>query len=198
MSINLEKGGRINLSKEMPSLNKVRVGLGWEANQFDTGGDFDIDVSLFMLAPDTAGNAKLPNEKNFIFYGNLVSPDGSVRHSGDNKVGGSGDLETLFVELGKVDPKVAELSIVCTIYKADERKQNFGQIRNSYVQLYNDDTGEAVARYQLEDEFSVETAIQVGSLYRKDGHWFFKAVGAGYKKGLADFVRAYGADAEGD
>jgi tellurium resistance protein TerD len=193
MAINLEKGGRINLSKEAPSLKRVRLGLGWEANSFDTGHPYDLDVSMFVCKMGADGNAKLIGDEFFVFYNNTTTPDGAVIHSGDSRKGESaGDDETLTVELAKLNPEAAELSVVVTIHDADGRKQNFGQVRNSYVKLYDDETGAVLAQYNLEDDFSTETAVQFGSLYKKDGQWLFKAVGAGYKRGLADFVSAYG------
>lgn len=191
--INLEKGARINLSKDSPDLKRVRVGLGWDPNPTDTGTDFDLDASVFICKPDASGNPKLISDNHFVFYGNKLSPDGAVAHLGDNLTGGgAGDDETITVDLSKITAEATELSFVVTIYKETERKQNFGQVRNSYIKLYNDETGAEIAKYSLEDDFSTETAVQFGSLYKKDGHWLFKAVGAGYRKGLADFVVVYG------
>ncbi len=193
MAINLEKGGRINLSKDVPSLKRVRMGLGWDVNAFDTGKDFDLDASVFICKPDAQGNAKLISDQHFVFYNQPTSPDGAVMHRGDNRTGAAtGDDENIVVDLGKVSPDVAEMSFIVTIHEGAERRQNFGQVRNSYIKLYDDETGREVAKYSLEDDFSTETAVQFGSLYKKDGAWLFKAVGAGYKKGLADFVLAYG------
>ena len=193
MAINLEKGGRINLSKDSPMLKRVRMGLGWDANSYDTGKDFDLDASVFMCKPDADGKAKLISDNHFVFYGNTISPDGSVVHKGDSRTGvAAGDDENIVVDLKKLSPDVEELSFIVTIHEAPERRQNFGQVKNSYIKLYDDETGKEVAKYSLEDDFSAETAVQFGSLYKKDGAWLFKAVGAGYKKGLADFVVAYG------
>lgn len=193
MAINLEKGGRINLSKDVPLLKRVRLGLGWDANQFDTGKDFDLDASVFICKADAQGSAKLISDEHFVFYGHLTSPDGAVMHKGDNRTGAAtGDDESIIVNLQKVAPEVEEMSFIVTIHEASERRQNFGQVKNSYIKLYDDETGKEVAKYSLEDDFSTETAVQFGSLYKKDGAWLFKAVGAGYKKGLADFVVAYG------
>lgn len=192
MTIQLEKGARINLSKEFPTLTKVRAGLGWKANTFDSGGDFDLDVTLFGLRNDASGNPKLLADEFMVFYNNLKSPDGAITHSGDNRTGDAdGDDETVFVDLSKLDPRLDEISVVVTIYEADKRRQNFGQVRDSYIKLYNDANGEVLASYLLEEDFSTVTAVQVGSFYKRDGQWSFKAVGAGYKKGLGDFVSAY-------
>lgn len=188
MGINLSKGERINLSKEAPSLKKVGVGLGWDTNSTDTGVDFDLDASVFMLG----ANGKIPSEKSFIFYNNLTSPDGAVKHTGDNLTGeGDGDDETLLVELAKVDGAINELVFVVTIHEAEKRKQNFGQVRNAFIRLYDQDTNKEVAKYELDEDFSKETAIEFGKLYRKDGQWRFQAVGQGYNSGLQGFVDKY-------
>lgn len=193
MAINLEKGGRINLSKDVPALKRVRLGLGWSANAYDSGKAFDLDASVFVCKANADGHAKLISDEHFVFYGNLKSPDGAVVHAGDNRDGSaSGDDESITVDLKRIAPEIDEISFVVTIYEAPERRQNFGQVKNSYIKLYDDESGKEIAKYSLEDDFSTETAVQFGSLYKKDGAWLFKAVGAGYKKGLADFVVAYG------
>jgi len=188
MGINLGKGERINLSKEAPSLKKVGVGLGWDTNQTDTGYDFDLDASVFMLG--AAG--KIPSEKYFVFYNNLNSPDGSVKHTGDNLTGqGDGDDETVLVELSKVDGAINELVFVVTIHEAESRRQNFGQVRNAFIRLYDQETGKEVAKYELDEDFSRETALEFGRLYKKDGQWRFQAVGQGFNTGLQGFVEKY-------
>lgn len=195
MAFNLEKGGRFNLSKEAPGLSKVRLGLGWDANGFDTGAAFDLDVSVFGLA----ASGKIADDSHFIYFNQLATANGSIKHNGDNQSGNAaGDDETIDVDLSLLDPSVTEVSIIVTIHKADERKQNFGQVKNSVIRLYDaaklaagDAAGATLAKYELEDDFSAETAVQFGSLYKKDGQWLFKAVGAGFKKGLGDFVKAY-------
>ena len=185
MGINLGKGERINLSKEAPSLKKVGVGLGWDTNSSDTGADFDLDASVFMLG----ANGKIPTEKNFIFYNNLTSPDGGVQHTGDNLTGdGDGDDETVLVELAKVDTAINDLVFVVTIHEAEKRKQNFGQVHNAFIRLYDLDTNKEIAKYDLEEDFSKETAIEFGKLYKKEGQWRFQAVGQGYNSGLQGFV----------
>jgi len=185
MGINLGKGERINLSKEAPSLKKVGVGLGWDTNSSDTGADFDLDASVFMLG----ANGKIPTEKNFIFYNNLTSPDGAIKHTGDNLTGdGDGDDETVNVELAKVDATINDLVFVVTIHEAEKRKQNFGQVRNAFIRLYDIDTNKEIAKYDLEEDFSKETAIEFGKLYKKEGQWRFQAVGQGYNSGLQGFV----------
>jgi tellurium resistance protein TerD len=188
MGFNLEKGGRFNLSKEAPGMTKVRLGLGWDANAFDTGAVFDLDVSVFGLG----ANSKIINNEHFIFYNQPATPNGSIKHMGDNRTGdAAGDDESVEIDLSLLDPAVTEISIIVTIDKAGERKQNFGQVKNSGIRLYDSNTQKELANYNLEDDFSTETAVQFGSLFKKDGQWQFKAVGAGFKKGLADFVSAY-------
>lgn len=193
MAINLSKGNRINLQKEAPALKRVRFGLGWDAKKFDTGKDFDLDASVFVCKADAEGSPKLISDSYFVFYNNLKSPDGAVIHAGDNRTGSAtGDDESVTVDLATLSVDVDEISFIVTIDSAVERKQNFGQVSNSYIKLYDDETGNEIAKYSLEDDFSNETSVQFGSLYKKDGAWLFKAVGAGFQKGLGDFVLAYG------
>lgn len=193
MGINLTKGGNINLSKSNPGLKRVRFGLGWDTNAYDTGGEFDLDASVFVCKNNASGQPKLLSDSHFIFYNNKSDPEGGVTHTGDNRTGaGDGDDESVIVDLGKISSSAEEVSFIVTIHEADIRRQNFGQVRNSYIAVYNDETGEELARYRLEDDFSTQTAVQFGSLYRRDGgEWVFKAVGAGFNKGLGDFVGLY-------
>lgn len=196
MAINLSKGGRINLSKTEPSLKIVEIQLGWNPKKTDTGFEFDLDSSVFA-ARYVGGNPQLVSEKHFVFYGNTTSPDGAIVHHGDNRTGAGDEgapKEKITIDLSKVAPEVEEISFIVTIHEATDRKQNFGQVLKSYVSAVNVDTGNVIARYDLEDDFSTETAVQFGSLYRKDGEWLLKAIGTGYNKGLADFVRLYGMD----
>ena len=182
--INLEKGQRIEIA-----LAKVGVGLGWDPNT-GTGYDFDLDASAFMLG----SNKKLPQDEFFVFYNNQKSPDGAVESSGDDLTGGNsdgGDDETLFVDLTKVDPKIQEIIFTVTIHKAEERHQNFGQVHNSYIRIYNAKTNEEIAKYDLDEDFSVETAVEFGRLYRRGSEWKFEALGIGYKGGLQYFVDKY-------
>ncbi len=192
--INLGKGGRINLSKGDTALTIARVGLGWQANTFD-GDDFDPDVSAFVLDE----NGKALGEPYFIFYNNPRSPEGAVVHSGDDRKGAtdtssSGDQETITVDISKLPAAAVEVTFVVTIYEAEARKQNFGMMRKSYIRISDgaDPNSKPTAEYRLEDEHSSLTAVQFGSLRRGGGEWHFVAVGDGYKRGLADFVRAYG------
>ncbi|MGD1716007.1 TerD family protein [Dapis sp. BLCC M172] len=188
MSINLGKGERINLSKESPNLTQAGIGLGWDVNTTDTGSAFDLDASVFMLGT----NGKIPTEKYFVFYNNLTSPDASVKHSGDSRTGeGSGDDEVIEIDLTKVDQTIQEIVFVVTIHEADARRQNFGQVRNSFIRIYDITTEQEVAKYELEEDFSRETALEFGRLYRKDNDWRFQAVGQGYNSGLQGFVDKY-------
>lgn len=188
MSINLSKGGRINLSKEAPNLKEAGIGLGWDVNATDTGAAFDLDASIFMLG----SNGKIPSEKYFVFYNNLISPDGSLKHLGDNRTGqGEGDDEVIQINLGKVDSTIQEIVFIVTIHEAETRKQNFGQVRNSFIRIYDQLTGKEITKYELEEDFSRETAIEFGRLYKKDGDWRFQAVGQGYNSGLQSFVDKY-------
>ena len=188
MAINLSKGGRINLSKEAPSLSKVGVGLGWDINATDTGSAFDVDASVFMLG----ASGKIPSDRYFLFYNNKKSPDDSTEHLGDNLTGaGQGDDETINIDLGSVNPEVQELVFVVTIHEAEQRRQNFGQIRNAFIRIYNRDNNAEIAKYDLDEDFSVETAIEFGRLYKKENSWRFQAVGAGFASGLQGFVDKY-------
>lgn len=196
MAVNLTKGGRINLAKEAPTMTKVRVGLGWDSNKFNSGGEYDLDVSAFVLKQEASGKPVMLSEEYMIFYNQPTSPEGAVKHTGDNKTGsGDGDDESLIVELPLLPEAAEEISFIVTIHEASERKQNFGQITKSYIKLYDDATGVVIAQYDLEDDFSNETAVQFGSLYKKNGQWGFKAVGQGFNVGLAEFVTGYGGTA---
>ncbi|MDR1897907.1 MAG: TerD family protein [Prevotellaceae bacterium] len=183
MAINLQKGQRIEIG-----LSKVGVGLGWDPND-GSGFDFDLDASAFMLG----GNKKLPQDEFFVFYNNPKSPDGAVESSGDDTTGGSsdGDDETLTVDLTKVDPKIQEIIFTVTIHDFETRKQNFGQVRNSFIRIYNFQTNEEIAKYELDEDFSVETAVEFGRLYKRNSEWKFEAMGIGYKGGLQYFVDKY-------
>ena len=183
MAINLTKGQRIEIG-----LSKVGVGLGWDPNE-GTGFDFDLDASAFMLGE----NKKIPKDEYFVFYNNQKSPDNSVESSGDDLTGGNsdGDDETLTVDLSKVDSKIQEIIFTVTIHDYENRKQNFGQVRNSFIRIYNAQTNEEIAKYELDEDFSIETAVEFGRLYKKGNEWKFEAMGIGYKGGLEYFVKKY-------
>lgn len=189
MAVNLTKGGRISLNKEAPGLKKILIGLGWDTNASDTGSDFDLDASVFLLD----SNAKVANEKDFVFYNNLSSSDGSVVHTGDNRTGeGDGDDESIKVDLSKISSSIKEIAIVVTIHEAAQRKQNFGMVRNAFIRLVNDETNTEIVRYDLEEDYSTETGLLFGRLYFKDNEWKFSAVGTGYKEGLDGFCKQFG------
>ncbi len=183
MAINLEKGQRVNV--EIP---KFTIGLGWDVNETSTGDDFDLDASVFILGE----NKKLLSDDYFVFYNNLQSPDGAARHTGDNLTGeGDGDDESVVIDLTKINPSAAELIVVVTIHKAAERRQNFGQVHNSFIRIFNTDTNEEILRYELEEDFSVETAVEFGRIYKKNGQWKFEAIGMGQKGGLDVYLEKY-------
>ena len=184
MAINLKKGQRIDIG-----LNNLTIGLGWDPNE-GTGFDFDLDASAFMIDQ----NRLIPKEDFFIFYGNTDSPDGALHHTGDDPSGGNSDGdddESIEINLSKVDSSVEEILFVVTIHDAENRKQNFGQVRNSYIRIVNNENNEEIAKYELEEDFSVETAIEFGRLYRKNGSWKFEASGVGYQKDLSFFVEKH-------
>ncbi|WP_017293288.1 TerD family protein [Geminocystis herdmanii] len=190
MAISLQKGQRVSLDKIAPGLNAAFIGLGWDVNVTDTGYDFDLDASIFLLN----SNEKLISDEHFIFYNNLTSPDAekSVKHMGDNLTGdGDGDDEVIIVDLRKVPPEVARIAITVTIHEAQKRGQNFGQVKNAFVRLVDVETKEEVLRYDLEEDFSIETALIMAEIYRKDGEWRMNAVGAGYQGGLQSLVNRY-------
>jgi tellurium resistance protein terD len=189
MPINLAKGQKVDLTKGNPGLKSVMVGLGWDVNTFNTGADFDLDASAFLLG----ANAKCPTEKEFVFYGNLAHASESVIHQGDNLTGeGEGDDEQILVDLSKVPASIERIAFTVTIYDAEARKQNFGQVSNAFIRLVDNSNGTELIRYDLGEDFSIETAIVVGELYRKDGEWKFNAIGSGFQGGLAALCGHYG------
>lgn len=191
MAISLQKGQKVDLTKSNPGLTKIIIGLGWDVNKYDGGKDFDLDSSVFMLNSD----GKVTNEKNFVFFNNPKSPDGSVTHTGDNRSGaGDGDDEQIKVDLAIVSGDVAKITFTITIHEAQERNQNFGQVSNAYVRVLNEASGEELIRYDLGEDFSVETAVVVGELYRHNTEWKFNAIGSGYQNGLAGLCKDFGLD----
>lgn len=188
MAISLTKGQNISLSKTDPSLKNVLVGLGWDARSTD-GQDFDLDASIFM----TTENGKVPSDSHFIFYNQLRSPCGGVEHTGDNLTGdGDGDDESVIVKLDQVQSDIKSLFITVTIQEADARRQNFGQVSNAFVRLVNNDTNEEVVRFDLSEDYSTETAMVFGEIYRHNGEWKFRAIGQGYSGGLFALCKQYG------
>lgn len=189
MPINLTKGQKVDLTKKNPSLKNIMVGLGWDVNEFDSGADFDPDAAAFMLG----ANGKCPTEKEFVFYGNLEHTSGAVKHMGDNLTGeGDGDDEQIEVSLAKIPPNVERIAFTVTIYDAEPRRQNFGQVSNSYIRIVDADTDSELIRYDLGEDFSIETAVVVGELYKHNGEWKFNAIGSGFQGGLAALCGHYG------
>ena len=190
MTISLQKGQKISLEKAAPGISAALVGLGWDVNPTDTGTDFDLDVSLFLLG----ANDKLVSQEHFIFYNNLTSPDPnqSIQLMGDNKTGeGAGDDEAAIVDFRKVPSDVEKITVTVTIHEADKRGQNFGQVNNAYVRLVNVETKNEVLRYDLDEDFSLETALIMAEFYRKDNEWRVNAVGSGYEGGLEALLSRY-------
>ena len=189
MPINLTKGQKVDLTKGNPGLKSIMVGLGWDVNQFDSGADFDLDAAAFMLGQ----NGKCPTEKEFIFYGNLEHSSGAVKHMGDNLTGeGEGDDEQIQIDLTMVPPNVEKIAFTVTIYDSDVRRQNFGQVSNSFIRIVDDSNGQELIRYDLGEDFSIETAAVFGELYRHNGEWKFNAIGSGFQGGLAALCGHYG------
>ena len=193
MPINLTKGQKVDLTKGNPGLKNIMVGLGWDVNAFDSGADFDLDAAAFMVGE----NGKCPTEKEFIFYGNLTHESESVVHMGDNLTGeGDGDDEQIRVDLSLVPANITKIAFTVTIYDAEVRRQNFGQVNNAFIRIYNEETGEELLRYDLGEDFSIETAAVFGELYKSGDEWKFNAIGSGYQGGLAALCANYGIDVE--
>ena len=193
MPVSLQKGQKASLTKGNPGLKKVVVGLGWDVNQFDTGGDFDLDAAAFLLTD----SGKVSRQEDFIYFGNLTHPSGSVQHMGDNLTGaGEGDDEQIRVDLSKVPEHITKIAFTVTIYEPEQRRQNFGQINNAFIRIYNEDTGEEMLRYDLGEDFSIETAAVFGEVYKNGSEWKFNAIGSGYQGGLKALCTQYGIDAD--
>ena len=189
MGINLSKGQKVDLTKGNPGLKNIMVGLGWDVNAFDSGADFDLDAAAFMLGAD----GRCPSEKEFVFYGNLKHTSGSVNHMGDNLTGeGDGDDEQIQIDLSKIPANIEKVAFTVTIYDADQRKQNFGQVSNAFIRLVDESNNAELIRYDLGEDFSIETAVVVGELYRNNGEWKFNAIGSGFQGGLAALCGHYG------
>lgn len=192
MAISLQKGQKIDLTKTNPGLTKILVGLGWDVNKYDGGSDFDLDASAFLL--DAGGKAAC--EGDFIFYSNPKHSSGAVESSGDNRTGaGEGDDETIKVDLSLVPANIEKIDFTVTIYDADKRNQNFGQVSNAYIRIVDQASGSELIRFDLSEDFSIETAIVAGELYRHNGEWKFNAIGDGFAGGLSALCRNYGLDA---
>jgi tellurium resistance protein TerD len=191
MAISLQKGGNVSLSKEAPGLKKVIVGLGWDPRATD-GATFDLDGSAFLLRAD----GKVRSDSDFIFYNNLKSPDGSVEHTGDNRTGqGEGDDERLIIDLPRVPAEIERIAVAVTIHEADQRGLNFGMVAHAFIRCVNADGEREIARYDLSEDSSTETAMIFGELYRMGSEWKFRAVGQGFKGGLGPLARSFGVNA---
>lgn len=191
MALSLSKGGNISLSKTDPGLKKVLIGLGWDERATD-GSEFDLDASVFMVAE----SGKVRGDQDFIFYGQLKSPEGAVEHTGDNRTGeGDGDDEAIKVDLSLVPADVQRLVVTVTIHDAEQRNQSFGQVANAFIRVVNDETQSEVVRYDLSEDYSTETAMEFGEVYRHAGEWKFRAIGQGYAGGLMAMCQRYGINA---
>ena len=189
MAVCLKKGQKVDLTKSNPGLKKITVGLGWDVNRYDGGSDFDLDASAFLLG----AGGKVNQDSDFVFYSNASDPSGAVNYGGDNRTGaGEGDDEQIMVDLSAVPANIEKIDFTVTIYDAAERRQNFGQVSNAYVRIVDDATGAELIRYDLEEDFSIETALVVGELYRHNGEWKFNAIGSGFQGGLEALCRNFG------
>lgn len=189
MAISLAKGQKVDLTKGNAGLRKIIVGLGWDTNKYDGGFDFDLDAAAFLLG----ANGKVPSDADFVFYGNLKHTSGSVEHMGDNLTGdGEGDDEQIKIDLSLVPANIEKIAFTVTIYDAEVRKQNFGQVNNAFIRIVNETSGAELLRFDLGEEFSIETAVVVGELYRNNGEWKFNAIGSGFAGGLAALCKNYG------
>lgn len=191
--INLSKGAKVNLSKELPSLKKIMVGLGWQTNKYSGSADFDLDASVFLV--NSMGKT---NPDGFVFYNNLRGPNDCVVHQGDNRVGGDGvdDDEQIFIDLDLIPSDIEKVAIVITIDDYERRKQNFGMVEKSYCRLVNTETEHEDIRFDLGEDFSIETAVIVGEVYRHNGEWKFNAIGKGFSGGLLAICNNYKLEAE--
>lgn len=189
MGITLKKGEKINLTKGNPGLKNIKLGLGWDINSFDSGYDYDLDVSIFMVGE----SGRVEKDEDFVFYNNLKHISGAVEHLGDNRTGeGDGDDEEILVDLKLMPNHIQKIAVAVTIYEAKERRQNFGQVSNSYIRVLNSENEEEILRYDLGEEFSIETAIVACELYKYNGEWKFSAVGSGFEGGLEALCKNYG------
>jgi len=190
VAISLKKGQEISIDKVAPTLAGAFIGLGWDVKTVDTGSDFDLDSSVFLLG----SNNKLISDDHLIFYNNTTSPDPeqAVKHMGDNRTGiGEGDDEVITINLKKLPPEVQKVVVSVSIHEAEERKQNFGQVKNAFVRLVDIQSKDVVVRYDLEEDFSIETSLIMAEIYRKDSEWFLNAVGQAFKGGLAGLLEKF-------
>ncbi len=189
MAVSLKKGQKVDLTKTNPGLKEILIGLGWDVNKYDGGKEFDLDSSVFMLN----ATGKVNSDDDFVFYGNLKHVSGAVEHLGDNLTGaGEGDDEQIKIDLSKVPDNIEKIDFTVTIYEAEERHQNFGQVENAFIRVVNVANNEELIRYDLGEDFSIETAVVIGELYRNKGEWKFNAIGSGFSGGLASLGKNYG------
>ncbi len=189
MAVSLQKGQKVDLTKGNPGLAKIMVGLGWDVNQYDGGSDFDLDAAAFLVGE----SGKVLSDDDFVFYGNLKHKSEAVIHQGDNLTGeGDGDDEQILVDLSKVPANISKIAFTVTIYDAETRKQNFGQVSNAFIRIVDEVSNTELIRFDLGEDFSIETAVVVGELYRNNGEWKFNAIGSGFSGGLAALCRQYG------
>ncbi|MCL2398403.1 MAG: TerD family protein [Defluviitaleaceae bacterium] len=190
MAVNLQKGQKVDLTKGNAGLSKIFIALGWDTNKYDGGHDFDLDASAFLLG----SNGKVPSDKDFIFYGNLAHSSGAVEHTGDNLTGEGEDEddEVINVDLSKIPANIDKIDFTVTIHEAPERGQNFGMVSNAYIRVVNSVNGEELIRYDLGEDYSVETAIVVSEIYRSGSEWKFNAIGSGFKGGLKALCENFG------
>ena len=187
--ISLFKGQKIDLTKGNPKLSKILVGLGWDTKKYDGGYDFDLDAAAFLLG----SNGKVQSDSDFVFYNNLKHNSGAVQHMGDNLTGaGDGDDEQIRVDLSKIPANIDKVAFTVTIHEADTRRQNFGQVSNAFIRIVDESSGKELIRYDLGEDFSIETAVVVGELYRHSGEWKFNAIGSGFKGGLRALCQNFG------
>ncbi|MDR0879231.1 MAG: TerD family protein [Clostridioides sp.] len=189
MAITLAKGQKVDLTKSNPGLKNILVGLGWDTNKYDGGSDFDLDSAAFL----TGSNGKVTNDGDFIFYNNLKHTSGAIEHLGDNRTGeGEGDDEQLLIDLSKIPSTIDKISFTVTIHDAVSRRQNFGQVENSFIRIVNNDTNEELIKYELGEDFSIETAVVVADIYRHGSEWKFNALGSGFEGGLEALCGNFG------
>lgn len=189
MGITLAKGQKVDLTKGNPGLKHVLIGLGWDTNKYDGGFDFDLDTAAFLVGE----NGKVINDLDFVFYNNVNHSSGSVNHLGDNRTGeGDGDDEQIQVDLSLIPSNINKVAFTVTIHEAQERRQNFGQVSNSYIRVVDVDKNEELIKFELGEDFSIETAVVVAEIYRHNGEWKFNALGSGFEGGLADLCNNFG------
>lgn len=189
MGITLTKGQKVDLTKGNPGLKKLIIGLGWDLNRYDGGFDFDLDTAAFLLGD----NGSVTSDLDFVFYNNLKHTSGGVQHLGDNRTGqGDGDDEQIMVDISKMPANISRVAFTVTIHDAQERRQNFGQVSNSYIRVINPENNEEMVKYELGEDFSIETAIVVGEIYKHNGEWKFNAAGSGFEGGLESLCKNFG------